>query len=726
MIKYRIHYILLLLFVSSVCFGQQKPAEKEVASKNWRISFAGSSVTWGGGFLQSGLVREAILNIQRNKSTTVEADKVKAEGEHVYLNGPNDEKFFGGNALKITGVNSNIKFSITGDEITLVQGIERSNTSASQIEVYIDGTLYDTINNWNTSPIGTESMAFEGDGKTKQFDLGRAFTFGHQIRLNDKLLAGEHNQGGYGGGAIPGGLDYMVIRKYGEGKNGDPEVHHWISFRKAPAKGEKLTVDFSYGEEISYEKTTIGKSDKGKLESPFGDGDVAFDITKPSRVSSGLDFRETDDRAIKTYRFENVKKRDVELRIKGNYKGAKGLPYFIFNFATNRFFHFQNAGIGGWKLTFFNNPDEFHRGYKKIAEFNPDIVYMETTPNDDWSVGGYKLYTEHPELTLQELQSIRTLPPKSITYNESSNTYNFQKWVGKIEKITANSVTFLSDKLHQADTPPQQGDYVFLGGYFSNNREYVVRKVEKYDAANHQLFFDRPITPDELVYQDIAILKGMEIRVRSFSVFEQEFRKFVDQLRALRPEVKIASIVNPLPIVGARELWGYWDFMNDLSKEIDFENLKIQPFYDYEFSQARDREVVIDASALRINPLTGYTEGIIEGFDRRNIQNCEIIVDGKNVYGSDAVIRNPYSYGVDKSLTKGALNMNYPKDRVLASQKINQKLEVVFLKNAPKSGKILIKYSTKHWSGDGCHVRTGDDGSKLYGSVYYDYFNTLE
>src|SRR5690606_16275113 len=138
----------------------------------------------------------------------------------------------------------------------------------------------------------------------------------------------------------------------------------------------------------------------------------------------------------------------------------------------------------------------------------------------------------------------------------------------------------------------------------------------------------------ELVYQDIAILKGMEIRVRSFSVFEQEFRQFVDHIRTLRPAVKIASIVNPLPIVGARELWGYWDLMNDLSKEIDFENLKIQPFYDYEFSQARDREVVIDARALRINPLTGYTEGIIEGFDRRNIQNCEIIVDGKNVYGS--------------------------------------------------------------------------------------------
>src|SRR5690606_18035952 len=174
----RFHVILLFILVPFVCFTQQKPDVSHVASKNWRISFAGSSVTWGGGFLQSGLVREAILNIQRKKSTTIEPKMVKVEGRKSYLNGPNDQKYFGGEALKITGVNSSIKFSIAGDEITIVQGIERDNNSASEIELYIDGKLYDTFNNWNATPIGTDKKEFNGDGVNKQFDLGRAFTFG--------------------------------------------------------------------------------------------------------------------------------------------------------------------------------------------------------------------------------------------------------------------------------------------------------------------------------------------------------------------------------------------------------------------------------------------------------------------------------------------------------------------------------------------------------------------
>src|SRR5690606_30147311 len=194
--------ILILLLVSSACFGQLPSTSTPASSKNWRISFAGSSVTWGDGFLQSGLVKEAILNIQRKKSATVEPKMVKIEGNKSYLNGPNNRKYFGGEALKITGVNSSIKFSISGDELSIVQGIERDNLSASEIELYIDGSLYDTINNWNTSPIGNDKKEFKGDGVNKQFDLGKAFTYGHQIFLNDKLLKGEHNKGGYGGGEV--------------------------------------------------------------------------------------------------------------------------------------------------------------------------------------------------------------------------------------------------------------------------------------------------------------------------------------------------------------------------------------------------------------------------------------------------------------------------------------------------------------------------------------------
>src|SRR5690606_11573264 len=163
-------------------------------------------------------------------------------------------------------------------------------------------------------------------------------------------------------------------------------------------------------------------------------------------------------------------------------------------------------GIGGWKLTFFNNPKEFHRGYRKIAAFSPDVLYMETTPNDDWSVGGYRLYTEYAGLSLPQFHSMRTLPIKSIAHNRQTATHAFRKWVGRIADICANSVPFLADHHDRVEGEPQPGDYVFLGGYYSNNKEYAVRKVQRYDATHHRVFFDRPLSPADLIYNNLEVL----------------------------------------------------------------------------------------------------------------------------------------------------------------------------------------------------------------------------
>lgn len=715
----------LLLCLCTLYSAGQK-AEGTISDDIRRISFAGSSVTWGGGFLQSGLVRDAILNIQRKQSHMVEARQVEISGNHEWLNGPDDAKFFGGEALKISGKGSSIRFSLTGDELTIVQGMERSNQNASEIELFVDGKLLDTFSNWNPAPIGRDTLELTGDSKTKVFDLGRPFTFGHMVHAGGRVLKGDHNRGGYGGGRVPDSLDFMIIRKYGDGPEGNPEVHHWISFKEAPDKGSKIRIVYDYGAEISYEKTTIGKSADGRLESPFGDGAVSYDITRPSRVSSGLDYRETDDRARKTYYFKTSGTRDIELRIKGNCPGATGQPYFIFNFATDRYFSFQNAGIGGWKLSFFNNPQDYYRSFKKIAAFHPDVLIMETTPNDDWDVGGYRLYTNYPDLTLSMLQSMRTLPIKSITYKAESDRYTFQKWVGKIAEINARSVKLLLDQEHRLDSEPQAGDYVFVGGYFSDNREYAVRRVDRYDPKRERIYFDRPLKPEEMVYGDLSTLEGMEVRVRSFDVFENQFRKFIRNIRELEPEVRIATIVNPLPIIGARELWGYRELMDDICKDLNVRNLPVEAFYTFQYSQPETHSVEIDASALKPNPRTGYMEALIPGFDRRNRQNFQVLVHGKDVYGTAAVVYNPYAYGVDKALEKQGLEMNYKTQGVRANQAINQPMKLVFLRQAPESGKIQIRFSTNYWSGDGCHVRTGDAGSAIYGSIYYDYFRSLD
>ncbi len=696
-----------------------------IPAKNLRISFVGSSVTWCDGFLQSGLVKETILNMQKRRADVISPQDATIKGAQHLLNTINDRKFFDGVATRLTGANAEIAFTLTGNEISIVQGIDRSNLAAAEIELYIDGKLHDTFNNFNTAPLGEAQKIFTGDGKTTTFNLGRAFTYQHSISVNGIPKKGRQNQGGYSGGVIAKTDDYLIVRKYGKDENGNPEVHHWINFKEAPHPNDAIVAIYKYGEEISYEKTTIGKNAADELESPFGDGDISFDLTKPTKISSGLDFRETDERAVKTYRFATSKTRHVRLKIKGAYKGASATPYFIFNFATNRFFHFQNAGIGGWKLQFLNDPQEFHRSYKKVNDFVPDVIMLETTPNDDWAVKGHKLFTSFQNITLKELQSIRTFPAKNITFNADKETYNFQKWVGKIKAIHENGVVIVKDSPYGQIADPVAGDYVFVGAYFSNNKEYAVRRVAAYNRTTGEITFDRPVRKTDLIYDDLQALVGLEVRVRSFSLFEEQLRTFINNIRKASPAVKMSMISNPLPVVSARELWGYWELMDKIGQDTQVENLKVSSFYDYQYSQVQNVSLNFDARLLNVDQDSGFLEGNLDIPAGRNCLNFEVLVNGKNVYGTDAVVYNGYSYGIDPDLKGAQLNMDGSKDATRDKQKINRIPRLVFLKNAPSSGTVVLKYSTKKWSGDGCHVRDGDDGSKIYGELYANFLKNL-
>lgn len=100
------------------------------------------------------------------------------------LNESNDRLFFDKKAVKITGINAAIDFDITGDEISIVQGLDRVNTAASLIDVHIDSALYDTITNFNPTEIGHNLKTFTAVSGQKEFPLGRPFTYNHVVKLN--------------------------------------------------------------------------------------------------------------------------------------------------------------------------------------------------------------------------------------------------------------------------------------------------------------------------------------------------------------------------------------------------------------------------------------------------------------------------------------------------------------------------------------------------------------
>lgn len=677
----------------------------ELPNENWFISFIISSVTWGDGFLQSGYVKEFIKWLQSVVAKSFTASQI-TKGTPL-----SNRKYFLGEAVRLEGIGEEIEFNITGNEVSIIQAIDRSNINASEIEVYIDGNLYDTFNNFNEAPVGNENKVFIGDGTAALFDLNKPFTYGHVVTLNGSPQVVTHNTNASTGFTIPAGSDCGIIRKLGQDENGNPAVTHWVWFKNTPSPGDEISVTYDYGANLFYEKTTIGETANGIVECPYGEGDISFDPTQPSSIGAGLDFRQTDERVVKTYRFLEEKTRNVRVRIKGLYGSATGTPYFIFNFATNRYFNFQNAGIGGWDLWDFDKNIDIEplRGFQNVLAFNPDILIAEGTPNDDWHTAGHKLYNTI-NLTLSQLRSVKTFPLRSIAYQSGTDTYDVSKWRGHITAITKTSVTFSGD----VSSPIVAGDYVIIGQYWSNNFDYIERLISSIDG--NTIYFDKPISDTEVIYDSIDDFVGKEIGVRSYDIYKNKLQAVLDKLHT-SSDMKIHLLENPMPNLLARELWGY-PILNDKMANANPNTFSViyNSLREWQYSQPKTSIQVNISGAV----LDSYiNKNVIEfGSNGQNLLATDILLNGESIYGTRAVVESGWAYVVDQSKTGVALNKS-----VAATTATNQvfngrKPRVVILDETLTSGTLTVKYATSLWSNDSCHMNS--NSSKLYADFLMD------
>jgi hypothetical protein len=340
-------------------------------------------------------------------------------------------------------------------------------------------------------------------------------------------------------------------------------------------------------------------------------------------------------------------------------------------------------------------------------------------------VKGHKLFTSYSGLTEPQLKAMHSFPAKSVAYNTGTNTYDFDRFAGKITDIDFYSVTFKLDAVHKMVSSPVAGDYVMLGDYFSDNREYAVRKVAGFtnNGTTGTITFNKPLSNQEFVYENMQQLIGMGIRVRSYTVFENNLRALIANFREAHAGARIGIMVNPLPNVGIRELWGYYELVGALADELKFDRIDISPFYAYQYSQKRDSSVhTVNATDLLTDSITGLKYADLSTVTSgTNAMNWEVLVNGKNVYGKDAVVYNSLYYKFDPALTGAALEMNISANQTKDRQVSASKPRLLFLKNAPASGTISLKYAGSRWSGDSCHIYDDDNGAKLYGEVYYSY-----
>jgi lysophospholipase L1-like esterase len=662
-------------------------ATEKKAHPKVNIVMCGSSTVWGKGLLDDSFVAPVNDFVKNELSATIPGKNMiyKKDGKRIKPEILKNRKQYNGNGFLISGKGTSVEFDISGDELAICQTIRRTK-DWGKMDVYADGKLIGSFNNKNTS-LGSGSATFTGDGKKENFELDKCFTYNHKVKINNKdVNGGLHTQGAYMKKDIfeyyPKDFEYAVIRKYSEEK--PVKVVHSLLFKKAPPKDAKIEIRYDYGEMICHTKCTVGESKDGKLESTFGAGKVAHDPAHPTRISTGLDYRHINPEAFFIHKFKTAKKRHIKIVVEGGDN-----PYFVVDFAGNRFHNLMNAGIGGWTAKNLLN-DKYLRNYKEACKaFKPDIFFIALGGNDDWAEK--KRYSRRTlkNITEENLKNMPSLDLHSAKYI-SDNNFTVEKNTGLIDEITETSLTSSQLKGEKI----KSGFFVKIGNYTGDNNSVAVRTIKTFNPESGRIIWEKPLKAEEILcVNKLEDLKGADVAVRDLKFYGQNLRELVKRLRKINPEMTIVFLNVYNTNFFTRPIWGYPELQKIIAAE--HKNVytvnaakTLQDFQMNNISGKEFLEIEADASKEYTLPWQGHRQGY------------KVWVNGKNVYGKDCYILSGRLWALDSRKKGKSLEFigNYTRE---AYKKRNQKL--VFLRNAPKSGTIRVEKADVTWSYDFAH-----------------------
>ena len=508
--------------------------------KNIRISIAGSSITNGDNSYigQNSYVGKVEEYLRETKATTLMSGNGLNSANETFTNEPLCYK---GTLSKYSGTGTTIRGTLTGDEISLAYAKERGNKGAAIIEFSVDGEVIETFSTYDaTVSVKTGTKSFTGDGAETYFDLGEAFTFEHTIRVNGAITAGHINDElNDGDGINPkfNGDEWMIIKKISNGK-----VNHFILFENPPSFNATIYATFKYGESIKPGKSTIGNLTQfigSGTESPFGDGGVAFDITKSENIASGLDFRQTDDRAIKTWNFDESKQRNFTFTIKSlDSKATGSTPEFFVNFVTNRMHYIQNAGIGGFKASSFLETSGL-TNTKQIIAFRPNIFILESGTND----ANYRANRPTTNEWIVPETNSCTINPNSARFTTTNNT-------------------------------PKKGDILVVGSYTNDIDDVAIRIIESWDAQTKTATF-----LDDIVVSNYNV----RCKIKRIEQWEDNVEAVISKVRTgVGLPLFVGIGTSGVPNLTDRKLAGYMEKGKLLADKLDAKFINFyQKTYDF-------------------------------------------------------------------------------------------------------------------------------------------------
>ncbi|MDF2720714.1 MAG: hypothetical protein K0Q59_389, partial [Paenibacillus sp.] len=438
-------------------------------------------------------------------------------------------------------------------------------------------------------------------------------------------------------------------------------------------------------------------------------------------VSSGLDFRMTDERAVRTWTFPEKALRTFELKIRGfdPQGGERGEPYFLINFATNRFHRLMNAGIGGWTANLFNT-DKGHRSTSHVSAWKPDIVFIGLGTNDDWEAGnGFAASRRADGLTEEEVRRLPALMVKNCRY-EGPDRYSVETAELVVEAAAERKLTIDAEGAELADVKP--GDLIVVGDYYGDNRNVQSRILASWDPHTRTARFAEPLRPTPLTSR-VGDYAGQAVRIKRIDGYAAALQQMIDTLQREVPQVRIALFETGLSNFYTRLLTGYPELIRRIAERGGHELVSVyQPLIDWQYAQPLDKRAYIGAGeAVASTGASSYPLLDAEGRDigqsaGYQLRNWSVRVNGQERYGNGCRIEGGYAIAFRHDLPAESLAIDNWNGRsrnpAMAYRFIPARL--VFARDVPEQGAIIeAAVSSGKWSNDDAHLGL-PGGSAVY------------
>lgn len=599
---------------------------------------------------------------------------------------------------KITGVGSSLTFTVFGSHVDLVQFIERT-TNYAAFDVYDNDVKIGSFNNRNKTMLGQRTQIFAGTGAQKSFVIDHLDSYNFAVTVNGTAQTVSMNPG------LSGGDCYAVrtIMTFAPYNDGQPR--RILYFPVAPANGATIQLTYNVGRAIGFTQSDFNEDENGNTESVNPVNIASLTADAVTRLGYPLSPVINNPDAVLRFSFDAYGMHRIKIVITGGTN-----PYFDFDFACAELNNFMNAAFGGYDLARAISESQWHdwRCVRYLPYF--DVLMLEYGTNDDrYQID--RVLVREQTFTLEEIKNVKL---KEVIYITNTGNTSFATGLctGTIQAITPFSLT--SDDIKASEI--EVGDFIKIGEYHSDWREFAVRTVATVDKVNGVVTWVKPFSVSEIWhYNNLSDMVGAQFAVRRLGQVRTNYNTLVEKFKASNPNAQL--LVVGMSAFNTNDYCSGWGY-NELQQEIANQ-------YNGKFVNISDEQIRFNDGALSnpkiINiPSSGVADYVVDGAEVGNVNRAfRVWVNGVDVTGIDAYVERTDGWfvtsDVDPSLIHLTQGQEWYQVTTFATDYGVKPVKVHFYGKVPASSDtIQLVVGGFGWSDDGVHQT--ESGNQTYGS----------